>query len=148
MEGSERSDALPTRLSGWLLGLYAWIVALAFGAMLIDSVYASSLAGSESVGAVAVALHEAADFQQLPMALAVIAGIATLVMVVQRPMPRYLISVSLALTLAPLPVIMLFGDLIADAGEGAGTGIRLALGAGASLSAMAAAVLPARAGRH
>ena len=69
-------------------------------------------------------------------------GFAALVLVAHKPLARNLVIASFALTLAPLPVIVLFGDLIAEAGVG--TGIRLAFGAGASLLAMAAAILPAR----
>jgi len=127
------------RLADWLLGFYTWIVALAFGSAIIDSIYARFLAGGATVAAVARAFNESADFQQLPMALAVVVGIGALVMTAQKPLARNLVIASLALTLAPLPVAMLFGDLAAAAG--AGTGLRLALGAGASLFAMAATVI-------
>ena len=138
MEGTQQTGIEWGRIADWLMGFYAWIVTLAFGAALIDSIYARSLAESTTVTAVARAFSEAADFQQLPMALAVVVGIGALVMVAQKPLARYLVIASLALTLAPLPVVMLFGDLAARAG--AGTGLRVVLSAGASLFAMAATV--------
>ncbi len=138
MESTQRTVTEWGRIADWFMGFYAWIVALAFGAALIDSVYARSLADSTSVAAVAKAFSESADIQTLPMALAVVAGIGALVMVAQKPLARYFAIASLALTLAPLPVVMLFGDLAAQAG--AGTGLRLALAGGASLFAMAATV--------
>ena len=61
------------------------------------------------------------------------------VMAADRPLVRNLLIASLACTLAPIPIVMLLGDLIEDAG--AGPGLRLALGAGASLLAMAATVV-------
>jgi hypothetical protein len=127
------------RIADWVVGLYAWIVALAFGATVIDSIYSRALADSSSIAAVARAFSESSDFQNLPLAVAVLTGIAALVMASDRPLVRNLLIASLALTLAPLPIMMFLGDLTADAG--AGPGLRLALGAGASLLALAATVV-------
>jgi hypothetical protein len=139
MEGTQQTGAAWGRFADWIMGIYAWIVTFAFGAVLIDSIYSRSLADSTSVASVIRAFNQAADFQQLPLAVAVPTGIAALIMAADKPLVRYLMIASLALTLAPLPVVMLFGDLAAAAG--AGTGLRLALGGGASLLAMAATVV-------
>jgi hypothetical protein len=141
MEGTEQTGAGWNRFTGWLMGIYAWIVTLAFGATIIDGIYARALSDSASVAAVARAFNEASDFQNLPLVVGVLAGIAALVMASDRPLVRNLLIASLALTLAPVPIVMFLGDLIADADAGAGPGLRLALGAGASLLAMAATVV-------
>jgi len=141
MEGTKQTGTDWGRVADWVIGSYAWIVTLAFGAAIIDSIYARSLSGGASVAAVARAFNESADFQQLPMALAVVVGIGALVMTAQKPLARNLVIASLALTLAPLPVVMFLGDLAAEAGAGTGTGLRLALGAGASMCAMVATVV-------
>ena len=73
-------------------------------------------------------------------AAAVVVGIGALVIVAQKPLARYFVIASLALTLAPLPVAMMFGDLATEAGVGTGAGLRLALAGGASLFAMAGTV--------
>lgn len=139
MESTRRTGTEWGRVGDWTMGAYAWVVTLVFGVTIIDSIYARFLADSTTVAAVARAFNESADFQNLPMALAVVLGIGALIMVAQTPLARYLVIASLALTLAPLPVVMLFGDLAARAG--AGTGLRLALSAGASVLAMVAAVV-------
>jgi hypothetical protein len=139
MEGTEQTGSGWNRFTGWLMGIYAWIVALAFGATIIDGIYARALSDSTSVAGVARAFNEASDFQGLPLVVGVLTGIAALVMASDRPLVRNLLIASLALTLAPVPIVMFLGDLIADAG--AGPGLRFALGAGASLLAMAATVV-------
>ena len=139
MEGTQQTGVEWGRIADWLMGFYAWIVTLAFGAAIIDSIYARSLSGSTTVAGVSRAFSEAADVQQLPLALAVVVGIGALVMVAQKPLARYLVIASLGLTLAPLPVVMLFSDLAVRAG--AGTGLRLSLSAGASVLAMVATVV-------
>ena len=141
MEGTQRTGTEWGRIADWLMGFYTWVVALTFGAALIDSAYARSLSGSTSVAAVARAFNEAADIQQLPMTLGVVVGIGALVIVAQQPLARYLVIASLGLSLAPLPVVLLLGDLADKAGAGTGTGLRLALSAGASLFAMAATIV-------
>jgi hypothetical protein len=120
------------------MGLYAWVFALAFGTVLLDGVYANSLMNSAGLDVITNAFNEAADFLQLPLALAVIAGIAALVVTAHRSAARNCVIASLVLILSPLPVILIFGETITEAG--AGGILRLALGAGSSLLAMAATV--------
>jgi hypothetical protein len=139
MEGTQQAGAGWSRIADWVMGIYAWILTLAFGATLVDGIYARALSDNASVAAVTRAFNEAADFQQLPLAVGVMTGIAALVMASDKPLVRYLVIASLALTLAPLPIMLLLGDLMADAG--AGHGLRLALAASASLFAMAATVV-------
>lgn len=139
MNGARQTGAAWGRFADWVMGIYAWIVAFAFGAAVIDSIYSRSLADSTSVAAVSRAFNEASDFQALPLAVAVLTGIAALIMAADKPLVRYLMIASLGLTLAPLAIAMLLGDLVADAGGGAA--LRLALSGGASLLALAAAVL-------
>ena len=134
MDGTQPTVVAWSRIAGWIMASYAWIATVSFGSALIDSMYARTLSDSTSVAAVARAFNEVSDFQNLPLAVGVLAGIAALVMASDRPLVRNLLIASLACTLAPIPIVMLLGDLIEDAG--AGPGLRLTLAAGASLLAM------------
>lgn len=138
MQISPKTGEFKARPGDWLIGLYAWLSALSFGAVLLDRVYAGSLAEAAGSAPVSLAFNEAADFLQLPLGLAVLAGLAVLVIAAERPSARNFVIASLALTLMPLPVMLFVGDGLA--GGDVGGILRLAFGAGASLLAMAAAV--------
>jgi len=138
MNESERMAAGGGIVSSWIMGVYAWLFALAFGATALDTVYARSI---ERIGAgetLAGVLNEVGDLLQLPLVLMIVAGCAALATVLQRRFARNLVIASLVVTLAPIPALVLFGDSLADAGSG--TWLRLLLGAAASVLAMAAAL--------
>jgi hypothetical protein len=137
VQSASRESFSRGRFGRWLIGLYAWLLALSFGAVLLDVVYANSAARIDGVATGAL-FNEAADFLQLPLALSAVMGIAALAVAVPIRSARTLLIASLVLTLAPIPALMLFGSLLAEGGVG--TGLRLGLGAGASLLAMAAVV--------
>jgi len=138
MDGMEHSAGGRSGAGGWVLGAYAWLLALSFGAAMLDVVYAGAI-GRVDGSTPATLFNDVSDFLQLPLALSALAGIAALAIAVQRPLARTLVIGSLVLALAPLPGLVLFGDALAAGGAGAG--LRLGLGGAASLLAMAAALV-------
>jgi hypothetical protein len=125
-------------LAGLSVALYAWLAACSFGIVFLDGIYARSIDRADAAENLASVQNEIGDLLQLPLALMVLAGVLALTAVWQRRRARCLVLASLALTLAPLPAVWIFGTWIE--GTGAGPLIRLGFGGLASVFAMAAAM--------
>lgn len=119
-----------TRWPGWLLvGGYAWAVAVAFGATLLDVVNASPAGGSAPAGE-----SEAADVLLALTALAIATGLGALAAAADRPLVRGALLASLGIVVGSLFAPSLLGGFVGEA-DGAGSWLRLGLAGMASLLA-------------
>jgi hypothetical protein len=101
-----------------LVGLYAWTVTVAFGAALVDVVYAAQMQGDSIV-----ALAEASDFLLGVVLLTVLAAIGAIVASWEWKPSRNLLVASLLVLVAGLLTPALLSDIIRNA-EGA-LGVRV-----------------------
>lgn len=138
MSANARPAAADGVLGRWILGVYAWLFALGFGASALDAVYARAIERAGAGEALAGVLNEIADLLQLPTVLTALAGSLALAAAIRRRLVRNLVIASLLAALAPLPALILFGESLAA--TGGGTWLRLGPGAAGSVLAMAAAL--------
>jgi hypothetical protein len=102
-----------------LVGLYAWIVAMAFGASLLDVVYAAHVPGDSTVD-----LGEVSDLLLGITALTVLAAIGAITASWGWKTARYLLVASLVVVVAELLTPAVLSQLVRDA-EG---GLRISIG--------------------
>ena len=123
-------SSMRMRWPGWLLvGGYAWTVAVAFGAALLDVVHASPAGGSAPAGE-----SEAADVLLALIALAIATGLGALAASADRPLVRGALLASLGILVGSLFAPSLLGGFV-GAADGAGSWLRLGLAGLASLLA-------------
>ena len=117
------------------LAAYAWLQAVAFGLVIVDILYAGSLAGAVDSAVSAGIFNEISDFLQWPLVLLVLGGGLASVVVRAERLALRLVLASWLLLLAGIPLAMLFGPAL-DA-TGTGPLLRLALTGSASVLALA-----------
>lgn len=122
-------------MSTLLVGAYAWLVAVSFGAVLLDVTYA---------GLVTDPTNEAADLLLVIVGLAFVAGVAAVTAAWRSTAARNLLLVSLALAIGEFLVPALAGSIIRDAGAtipALGPALRLGGSAAVSVTAFVAFAL-------
>ena len=121
-----------------LVGIYAWTVTLAFGAAVLDVVYAAQLRGGSTAGA-----GEAADALLGLTALAVLVGVGAIAASWDRKPAVALLVASLAIILVGLPAAALLAGVVGDVEQASGVrvGPWLRLGGGGLASVLAFAGL-------
>lgn len=118
-----------------LAGAYAWLVAVSFGAILLDITYARLVTDPA---------NEAADLLLLVVGLALLTGVAAVTAARRSLAARNLLLVSLALVIGELLVPALAGSIIRDAAAttlGIGPAVRLGGSAAVSVTAFVAFAL-------
>lgn len=122
-----------------LAALYAWIVSVFFGAVLLDIVYFNAASGTVAPAETIELFMEAADFLLLILALTLLAGAAAIAATWKAGLARNLFIASLLLVVAEFLAPVLFFDAIeavrASLGFYAGSWVRLTLSGLSSLLA-------------
>jgi hypothetical protein len=112
-----------------VVGLYAWLTAVSFGAVLLDFLYARLAPGAEA------ALGEAADFLLLVDAVTLLAALGAIGLAWRSRAARSLVLASLIVAAAGFLAPALLAPLLRDAGPGSGASLRIAISGLASLLA-------------
>jgi hypothetical protein len=121
---------IPVRTFGSLaVGLYAWVAAVSFGAVLLDIVYSRLVAEART------AFAEEADFLLLVSAVTIVAAFGAIVLAWNAKAARNLCIASLVIVVSGLFAPVLLSPYLQGAGSSLGTGIRLAISGLASLLA-------------
>jgi hypothetical protein len=111
-------------ISSVVVTFYAWVVAISFGAVIIDIMYARLAPGIET------AFSEVADFLLLLYAVAILVAIVAIGLSWHLNAARNLFIVSLAIIFLGLLLPVFLSPLFrGDLGPALGTGIRMALSA-------------------
>jgi hypothetical protein len=116
-----------------VVGLYAWLMAVAFGAVLLDIVY------SRLVPEATAAFAEVADLLLLIDGAAILVALVALGLTWTSRLARSLVVASLIVVLFGFSAPPLLGPLLRDAGPVAGALTRIGLGALSSLLAFVGA---------
>lgn len=119
-------------MSTLLVGAYAWLVAVSFGAILLDVTYARLVTDPT---------NEAADLLLVIVGLAFMTGVAAVTAAWRSTAARNVLLVSLALAIGEFLVPALAGSIIRDAGAtmpGIGPALRLGGSAAVSVTAFVA----------
>ncbi len=119
-----------------LVGVYAWLATVRFGAVLLDGAYASVLRRTLGETAVASVFASLGDALLQLLAACVAAALAALAAAAHRPRVRAPLAARAVLLLAPVLVLPMLAAL--DLSDGSGRWLRWATAAGASALALLA----------
>jgi hypothetical protein len=95
-----------------LIGLYAWIVSIFFGAILMDIVYSRAASIDLDPFDTATLFSQGADFLLLLSTLTLLAGVAAIIFTWSYPSPRNLLIASLFFVAAELFIPPSFGSFL------------------------------------
>jgi hypothetical protein len=113
-----------------LVGAYTWIVVAAFGAVLLDVVYASGIRAALEPSQAARLFNEPADFLGLLFGVSIVAAVAALAAAWHTKARNFLIGSALIVLGTPF-VAVLVGPVLAE--TQAGSWLRIALSGAASV---------------
>jgi hypothetical protein len=138
MTVSENNRPVDRLLRGFFVGLYAWIYAVYFGFVTLDTVYAGQLTAVLEPAVFAGIFSEISDFLLMPVGFLVLAGAAAFGAAIERPQVLNPIMISWLALIALFALQPLLGSLLE--GTDYGTGVRLLAVALGSLFALVGTV--------
>ena len=121
---------MSSRFGSLVVGFYAWIVAAACGAVLLDVVYANGIRAALEPSQAARLFNEPADFIGLLSGVSVVAGMAALVAAWHTRARNFLIASALIVVGTPL-IALVIGPMLVE--TQAGPWLRIALSGAASV---------------
>lgn len=135
MDDIDRTAFQQGSFASLFVGLYGWLLAVSFGAIVLDVVYSRAIEDIPDSAQTARIFSIVADFLLLPLIAAALAALGAIAFASRVWPARNLIVASVVVMFAAIPVYALLGPMLD--GLKIGAWVRLALSGGASVLAIA-----------